>query len=220
MPQSSSFGVFDRLPMRYSELSISRCTSLIALTDGRSLHARYCKFAIKSEGAMAKARAVQTFSLSRVTAADLPAIVELEHASYPVDEAASREELEFRATAAPELFLIVRTENGLSGFVVATAAAAGTRTLTAETMRTHEASGDVVCIHSVVVRGAERRRGLGAEMMRRYLVEIRALGMYTRVVLLAKERLISFYEGVGFSVIGRSEVVHGQEQWYDLGMDL
>ena len=80
-------------------------------------------------------------------------------------------------------------------------------------MSTHEPSGTVLCIHSVVVEEAQRRQGIALWMLRSYLQKVSELETVSRVLLICKEPLIGLYEKAGFVDLGRSDVVHGQDPW-------
>src|SRR5207237_171542 len=106
---------------------------------------------------------------------DLARIHELEAASYPVSEAATFAQIQYRLSSVPaELFLVCTVEQEdvicsddvcsitkvekLIAFVNATLAAS--ETLTAESMKTHDPAGRTVCVHSVVVDKEFRRKGI------------------------------------------------------------
>jgi len=40
------------------------------------------------------------------------------------------------------------------------------------------------------------------------------------ILLLCKENLIPLYKGAGFTLVGPSSVVHGQEQWFEMRIQL
>lgn len=88
--------------------------------------------------------------------------------------------------------------------------------LTHSTMSTNDPNGKYVCIHSVVIDQGLRRRGLATQMLKSYIVAVREKKPELKgFLLICKEKLISFYEACGFTLIGKSSVVHGQEQWYE-----
>ena len=98
--------------------------------------------------------------------------------------------------------------------------------LTNEAMLVHVHDGPLLAIHSVVVKEEYRRKGLASAMLLDYVEAIRR-GNVTeyntpikKIVLLAKQHLLSFYVDCGFSVISVSTIVHGKERWYDLELDL
>ena len=137
----------------------------------------------------------------------------IEAASYPADEAASRDNLEKRLRdAAPYFYGAFDDSSGaLRGFVCGTCTSS--EALTEEAMSTHEPDGAVLCIHSVVVDEAYRRRGVGAWMLRSYLAEVAAAGRVRTVLLLCKPHLEAYYASAGFASLGDSGVSHGATPW-------
>ncbi|XRB14651.1 N-acetyltransferase domain-containing protein [Pseudoscourfieldia marina] len=174
--------------------------------------------------AMASAFAPSSPIFRPVDPAEVPALLAIEQASYPEDEAASLESLTLRANDAAECFLVMtkaETPDAPVGFVC------GTRTkqdsLTHDSMSTHDADGAILCIHSVVVEETQRKNGLGAAMLRAYVRFIDAQKEQSGVKemrLLCKEHLIKFYEGGGFELIGKSDVVHGKDTWFEMRLNL
>jgi arylalkylamine N-acetyltransferase len=136
-------------------------------------------------------------------ASDLQSIIDLETASYPADEAATPDRLEFRLENAGEYFLVAvapptnanATSSGVDalqvvGFVCSTLTAANS--LTHESMATHEPQGSLLCVHSVCVEQGQRRRGVGSKLMRAYINFIaQSSANVTEIRLLCKEHLVS-----------------------------
>uniref|UniRef100_K3X365 N-acetyltransferase domain-containing protein n=1 Tax=Globisporangium ultimum (strain ATCC 200006 / CBS 805.95 / DAOM BR144) TaxID=431595 RepID=K3X365_GLOUD len=89
-------------------------------------------------------------------------VVALEAASYPADEAASETQIRFRQQHATFL-----GDDVLVGFVNGTLTAS--QELQEESMSEHDSSGTTLCIHSVVVDAAYRRRGLASTMLKQYV---------------------------------------------------
>lgn len=158
----------------------------------------------------------------RLPAVDLPRAAELEATSYPADEAATPEGLQYRQRVAPELFYGVYEDKALIGFVVSTAAPGDK--LEEETMSTHTPGGASICVHSVVVAASHRRRGIARAMVRAYVDVIAAdkehCGSARSMLLLAHAPLLGLYVQCGFDLLGPSAVVHGPEQWFDMHLDL
>ncbi|KAG0233811.1 hypothetical protein BGW42_007182 [Actinomortierella wolfii] len=131
----------------------------------------------------------------------------IETAEYPAEEAASLENLIYRQTHAPHLFMgcylnphgdndvnacvvdnsetshgsttsFVPTSNDLIGYIVSTQAHG--ETLTHESMSHHEPTGESVCIHSVCIARAFQRRGYALRMLRAYLAHLDALNRLAR----------------------------------------
>ncbi|RHY13653.1 hypothetical protein DYB37_009451 [Aphanomyces astaci] len=90
-------------------------------------------------------------------------------ASYPEDEAASLAQIKLRLDLAGAFFLGAydSLNDQLVGFVNGTLAPR--RDLEDETMSLHDPNGHFLCIHSVVIDTAYRRRGLASAMLKHYV---------------------------------------------------
>ena len=95
-------------------------------------------------------------------------------------------------------------------------------------MKSHDATGKILGIHSVVVEEKYRNFGVASAMMRDYLSAMERLNSkegnlkvkMEKIVLMAKKPLLAFYVRNGFRAMGLSSIVHGQEQWFELERDL
>jgi GNAT superfamily N-acetyltransferase len=146
-------------------------------------------------------------------------IVALELSSYPDDEAASPEKIEFRLKNANPYFLVCETQDGsLVGFVNGTLTKEAS--LTHHSMSHHDSDGLLLCIHSVVVDFSQRRKGIGSFLLKAYIEHIRSLSNVLAIELLCKADLRSFYEKAGFLYQGVSAVQHGSEQWLSMRLTL
>ncbi len=153
-------------------------------------------------------------------AADVARCAELEAAGYPADEAASPERLAYRQAHAGDFFLVAvqATTQRVVGFVCGTLSRADC--LTHESMGTHEPDGRTLCVHSVCVDGALRRRGVALSLLRAYVryLDAAAAPHVRSVRLIAKPYLSGLYEKAGFKLEGPSPVVHGVETWNEFGL--
>ena len=168
----------------------------------------------------------------RVAAGDLDRCYEIEKASYPADEAATRENLLFRSQRASDYFWCAtiprkstddcNVDDTVVGFICSTRC----NEFEEESMSTHDDNGKILCVHSVVVDEKHRRQGIANYMMQNYLKHVAlvhsSLNAHTdnsgidRVQLLAKSHLLGFYVSNGFSVLRPSPIVHGKETWFEL----
>ena len=157
---------------------------------------------------------------------DIPACYALEKASYPPDEAASKSKLQYRQHHAARYFRCAVISGGgpdepepnptpIVGFVCATRC----RAFRAESMSMHVPDGDLLAIHSVVVDEPYRRLGVATAMMKDYVASV-VDDTLTKIVLLAKKHMLSFYVDCGFAVKRPSPISHGQDVWYELELDL
>ncbi|KAI9311098.1 acyl-CoA N-acyltransferase [Dichotomocladium elegans] len=154
---------------------------------------------------------------------DLDTVAALETASYHPDEAASREKLANRIGYAAEtdlnLFMVARrvSDNAIAGFVCSTLSQ--DPLVTDESMESHDRKGTTVCIHSVCVAPDFRRQGIATALLKHMIAELKAKNQYKRVALISRPVLISLYEAAGFKYIGKSELVHGPDPWFDMVVD-
>lgn len=145
----------------------------------------------------------------------------IELAGYPADEAATREKLQLRLRDAPDLFLGAweGSSNKLLGYVC------GTRSskehLAEESMSSHEPDGKTVCIHSVCVDTAHRRKGIALQLLKQYLANMAQLQPpATRVALISHDDMLDLYLKAGFRCVGQSVVHHGSRPWIECVFDL
>ena len=156
-----------------------------------------------------------------VKESDLDELMDLELAGYPADEAATPASMAKRVAEAGDIFLVARPASG--GPIVAFVCSTRTSSVeyTHEAMEQHEAGTSSVCIHSVCVDKRWRRRGVARAALAEY---VRRCGdgsfvNVKRAMLICKEHLIPLYKGAGFTLVGPSAVVHGQDPWFDMAMD-
>ncbi|CAE6427849.1 unnamed protein product [Rhizoctonia solani] len=154
----------------------------------------------------------------RVSPEDMGDAHELEKAGYPADEAASLDALRYRQSVAPDFFLgaYLPTPRALVGFIVATLSPSPT--LTHHSMETHEPEPkpSSVCIHSVCVGSAHQRRGIALKLLQEYLKRLEQMPDVARVLLICKAHLKPLYARAGFTEVGPSAVVHGQDPWFEM----
>ena len=107
----------------------------------------------------------------------------------------------------------------LVGYICGTLTTADT--LTHESMSQHHPQGQTLCIHSVSVAAEFQRRGIAKRMLKAYLQYIQQICPNVQSVqLICKESLISLYTSTGFSLLGPSPIIHGQDRWYDMRVTL
>ena len=170
---------------------------------------------------------VDKLSYRLVNIDDIPRCYEIESSSYPEDEAASLENLEYRQQNAGEYFICATKPHSetnsehIIGYICSTRC----NEFTEESMSVHDASGQILAIHSVVVDASYRRQGVASAMMNEYLKQMLSLSNlvadtgtngFSRILLLAKSNLLSFYVDCGFMVLRPSPIVHGKDVWYEL----
>lgn len=139
----------------------------------------------------------------------------------------------YRQANAPDLFLGAyieqsppspRTETPLSprkliGYVCGTLAAEDH--LTHESMSHHvpvSEGGISVCIHSVCIAEDWRKKGVALSLLNEYFRQLETEGdeRLKAVMLICHDEFIPFYEKAGFKMDGKSTVVHGPEEWFEM----
>lgn len=159
----------------------------------------------------------------QVVPAEIPACFDIQQASYPKGEAASKSVLQYRQHFAEKYFrcaCVVEDDDDnhdveqIVGFISATRC----RVFTAESASTHDATGPVLAIHSIVVDKQYRGRGIATAMLQNYVETMDSMPFdgVDRIVLLTKVDLLPFYLKTGFSVLGISDITDGNESWYHL----
>eukprot|EP01105_Mastigella_eilhardi_P014777 TRINITY_DN3368_c0_g1_i1.p1 TRINITY_DN3368_c0_g1~~TRINITY_DN3368_c0_g1_i1.p1 ORF type:complete len:179 (+),score=47.06 TRINITY_DN3368_c0_g1_i1:51-587(+) len=164
----------------------------------------------------------------------LDCVYALEAASYPSNEAATREGMRMRLLRAAPFFRLLlladlslpaaampagELPGGVAGFVNGTLVAEGG--LRKESMHEHAPEGTTLCIHSVVVHPSLRRRGVARAMLQAYLQQVATdQPQVNRVELLCKENNVGLYSSCGFVLQGVSPVNHGSSPWLAMSRTL
>ncbi|KAF9479525.1 acyl-CoA N-acyltransferase [Pholiota conissans] len=158
-----------------------------------------------------------------VPASDIPAALEIEATGFIPEEAGSESSFRFRQSQAPQLFLgayeLQSDSRTLIGYVCATQSP--DESLTHDSMTSHVPGSSSVCIHSVCVSPTYRGKGVGQALLKEYLSHLEAArtegtATWERVVLIAHDHLVPFYEKAGFENLGKSHVVHGPLPWFEV----
>jgi len=125
----------------------------------------------------------------------------------------------YRQAHAPDLFLGAYLAKSpkhreLIGYVCSTLSPS--QSLTHDSMSQHVLGSSSVCVHSVTITPAHRRKGIASALLREYISRLSAAGEYERILLITHEEFQQFYEGVGFEFVGLSPVQHGSRPWYEM----
>lgn len=153
---------------------------------------------------------------------DVREAIAIETVCFPPHEACSPASMEARMKAAPERFLaaIDKKSGKMAGFLNGiTTDEAVFRDDFFTDAALHRKDGTYTMLLGLDVLPEYRRRGLGRELMRRYLEAERARGV-REVVLTCLEDKVSMYERFGFTDKGMSASVWGGEQWHEMGIRL
>jgi len=92
-------------------------------------------------------------------------------------------------------------------------------------MYKHDPTGTSVCVHAVAVANAYRRKGVARKLLKEYVSRCQddpAVGgtRVDRISLICHQDLIALYSSVGFTLAGKSRVVHGPNEWFEMRMEI
>ncbi|KAF4304839.1 hypothetical protein GTA08_BOTSDO14216 [Botryosphaeria dothidea] len=87
---------------------------------------------------------------------------------------------------------------------------------TALLLVSHQEEGRTIAIHSLAVEPEFQRRGLGKTLLKAYIQRMQNSGVADRISILTYDRLVPFYESVGFENRGSSKVQYGGGGWVDM----
>jgi len=156
-----------------------------------------------------------------VSPTDIPACYDIEKASYPSDEAASKSALQYRQHHAAPYFRCAVLGDEDDGKIVGYICSTRCREFNHESMSVHDFSGPFLAIHSVVVQEEYRNQGIAQAMMKDYIDAMQDMDDgVEKLVLLAKSNLLGFYVQCGFSVVRPSSIMHGKDMWYECQLEL
>ena len=141
----------------------------------------------------------------------------IEAECFPAAEAATEENFRGRLEVYPDFFWILENEDGkivsfVNGMVT------NDKVLTDEMFENpnlHDENGDWQMIFGVNTLPGFRRRGYAEKVLRKVVEDAKNSGR-KGVVLTCKDRLVPFYEKIGFVNEGVSESTHGGAVWYNM----
>lgn len=91
-------------------------------------------------------------------------------------------------------------------------------------MSTHTPKGSSVCIHSVSVTPSLQRRGIALALLKEYIERVKPrignLSHVDRLLLISHEEMCGLYAKAGFELVGKSAVVHGSRDWFEMKLTL
>ncbi|KAG0649432.1 Arylalkylamine N-acetyltransferase [Hyphodiscus hymeniophilus] len=84
----------------------------------------------------------------------------------------------------------------------------------------HQEAGRTIVLHSVAVLPQFQGRGLGRVLLQAYIQQMNGAGIADRLVLIAHDHKVGWYERFGFQNRGRSKAQFGGGEWYDMVYEL
>lgn len=86
-------------------------------------------------------------------------------------------------------------------------------------MSTHIPGASFVAIHSVCVDLGYRHKGVATALLEEYQKRLGGMSGVKGGRLIAHKELVGLYQSTGWVLVGKSEVVHGEREWFELKMD-
>ena len=137
-------------------------------------------------------------SIRHALPADVDTLADIEAASYPSAEGASRQSIAGRVAVYPDCFWLLDEGGEVKAFP-----------------HLHTPKGAWQMIFSVVTAPAHRHEGCASRVLRQVCADAKAAGR-KGIVLTCKERLIGFYAQFGFVDEGVSVSTHGDVVWHQM----
>lgn len=155
--------------------------------------------------------------IRKATINDLKELSRIEMECFPAAEAATEEIFCRRLEVYSDFFWILENEAGeIVSFV--NGMATDNEILTDEMFENpdlHNKNGDWQMIFGVNTLPEFRRKGYAEKVLRRVVEDTKKDGR-KGIVLTCKDKLVSFYEKIGFVNEGLSESTHGNAIWYNM----
>lgn len=84
----------------------------------------------------------------------------------------------------------------------------------------HQEAGRTIVLHSVAILPFFQKRGLGRVLMMAYRQQMNGAGIADRLVLIAHDYMVPWYEKLGFVKLGPSKTQFGSGGWFDMIFEL
>lgn len=80
----------------------------------------------------------------------------------------------------------------------------------------HKKNGRTIALHALAVSPDYQRSGLGKAAMRAYIERMKQIDAGDRISILTYDRLVPYYQKLGFEHYGKSESEYAGVAWHDL----
>lgn len=147
---------------------------------------------------------------------DLDECFTVEMSGFPPEEAATRETIKLRMDTFPEGFLVAEIDGRVVGIL--NSGATNRDDISDEGLKQligHDPAGKNMVVFGLAVLPEFQKQGIARQLMSRFVEEARQRGKQS-VLLLCKQHLIAYYEGLGFSHVGLSKSTHGGAEWHEM----
>ncbi|WQF84181.1 Putative GNAT domain, acyl-CoA N-acyltransferase [Colletotrichum destructivum] len=83
----------------------------------------------------------------------------------------------------------------------------------------HNPDGRTIALHSLAVSPPFQRLGYGKKLMAVYIEEMRRTVQADRISILTYDRLVPYYQALGFTHLGKSQSEYAGVAWHDLAYE-
>lgn len=150
---------------------------------------------------------------------DLEQISNIENSCFPPQEAASFARQRERFAVFSDLFFVLEVDNKIVGFI--NGMSTDRKTIVDEMFEKpnlHTKNGKWNSIFSLAILPEYQKNGYSKVLMNAYIENARQ-NKKLGCTLTCKDRLIKYYEKLGYKNYGISKSVHGNCIWYDMVLE-
>ncbi|GKT97192.1 polyamine acetyltransferase [Colletotrichum tofieldiae] len=83
----------------------------------------------------------------------------------------------------------------------------------------HKPEGRTIALHSLAVSPPYQKLGYGKKLMAAYIKEMERTGKADRISILTYDRLVPYYQKLGFTHFGKSQSEYAGVAWHDLAFE-
>ncbi|GKT52524.1 putative N-acetyltransferase [Colletotrichum spaethianum] len=83
----------------------------------------------------------------------------------------------------------------------------------------HKTEGRTIALHSLAVLPPCQKLGYGKKLMATYIKEMGQTGQADRISILTYDRLVPYYQKLGFTHFGKSQSEYAGVAWHDLAFE-
>ncbi|GJC90374.1 putative N-acetyltransferase C9.02c [Colletotrichum liriopes] len=83
----------------------------------------------------------------------------------------------------------------------------------------HKPEGRTIALHSLAVSPPYQQLGYGKKLMAAYIKEMGRTGKADRISILTYDRLVPYYQKLGFTHSGKSQSEYAGVAWHDLAFE-
>ena len=156
------------------------------------------------------------YTIRQAVKEDLIYISQIEKECFPPLEAAQYEDFIERFTYFGDCFFVAENENQIIGFI--NGCVTDAPDLPDELYHDaslHKPNGDYQTVFGIDVLPLFQHRGIASALMRHFIANAKNNNR-NGVILTCKDRLIGFYESLGYTNMGTSNSTHGGASWNNM----